>query len=42
MKSGTNMQSSPFKGDNTAVGASMGGSGGIANTKTFSSLANVP
>ena len=35
-------QSSPFRGDNTAVGASMGGSGGIANTKTFSSLANIP
>ena len=35
-------QSSPFRGDNTAIGASMGGSGGIANTKTFSSLANIP
>jgi len=42
MKSG-GMSGAPFTGGNTqGKGASMGGSEGIANTKTFSSLANVP
>jgi hypothetical protein len=42
MKSNS-MAGGPFSGQNTIdkVG-SMGGSGGIGNTKTFSSLANIP
>ena len=42
MKSAS-MGGGPFSANNTAAqGGSMGGSGAIGNTKTFSSLANIP